>query len=480
MTLNKNKSITKRINRIIIASLLIGIGGSAVIFLSYMINTYDIVSIESLGQQADILYNTIETLMLPGEAQLAVDYFQKTMLVNPDYQIRLYKSNGTMAFSNDSTVTDVNRRLGQSIFNLNTNRIMDSIFPEERYFKIAQTPNPNNIPVAFEYKAADSGNIYIKLYRPLQNIYKCWKCHGTDHSIRGVIEISNNRTAIIKERNVIIAISMASFIVLITLLIIIITQFLNRIIIAPVKEIGLICSGVTQGNFTERANIKNNDEIGILGQTVNKMVEGLHERFELSKYVSSSTLSSLRSERKGEKLPLTLFFSDIRNFTFYSEQNAPEKVVLNLNKILNYQSEIIHNQSGDIDKYVGDEIVALFHSESGCLKACQAALSIQQYLMNNPDDFDSLKIGIGINYGEVILGNIGSDKRADFTVIGDNVNTAARLCNVAKAGQIIISDSFYNKVKSHVLVNGPYKVKVKGKAQQIRVYLLKKIKENQS
>ena len=139
------------------------------------------------------------------------------------------------------------------------------------------------------------------------------------------------------------------------------------------------------------------------------MIQGLYERFELSKFVSSSTIESIKSKEKGAKDSITLFFSDIRSFTAYSEKHSPEEVVEYLNKVLSFQTEIIQNNGGDVYKYVGDEKE---------INACKSALEIQKEMaVNSSALYDGLSVGIGINTGEVILGMIGSESRADFTLL---------------------------------------------------------------
>lgn len=110
------------------------------------------------------------------------------------------------------------------------------------------------------------------------------------------------------------------------------------------------------------------------------MVDGLYERFQLSKFVSTSTITSIKNKEDGVKDSITLFFSDIRSFTSYSEKKTPDEVVENLNKILSFQTKIIHDNGGDVDKYVGDEIVALFTGEDKEINACRSALQIQEEL----------------------------------------------------------------------------------------------------
>ena len=264
---------------------------------------------------------------------------------------------------------------------------------------------------------------------------------------------------------------------MVILLAAILTGFMRRTVIKPVKIVGSVCESVTEGEFSQRVSIKNHDELGRLGTTVNKMVEGLHERFELSKYVSTSTIESLRETKVGHLVSLTMLFSDIRGFTAYSEKRPPEKVVENLNMVLNVQTEIIHKYGGDIDKYVGDEIVAMFTDEDQELCASRAALEIQKLFSEEGGQYDGLSLGLGINTGDVILGMIGSERRADYTFIGDNVNTASRLCGAAAKGEILIADRTYDKVANSLVVDGPYRLKAKGKDEYVKVYKLKDIKD---
>ena len=152
---------------------------------------------------------------------------------------------------------------------------------------------------------------------------------------------------------------------------------------------------------------------------------------------------------------------------------SPEMVIEHLNHILNYQTEAILQCGGDIDKYVGDEVFAVFSGPDQALKACQAALRIQREIFDRTDDrYGGLDVGIGINTGEVILGMIGSERRADHTVIGDDVNFASRLCSAAKAGEIIIAARTFESTTGAFKARGPLRVRVKGKSTSQLVYVL--------
>ncbi|MBN1799593.1 MAG: adenylate/guanylate cyclase domain-containing protein [Spirochaetales bacterium] len=476
MPARKFTPITRKVNVIIVISLLLGIGGIIVFFSLALIREIAASLEKNLKQHTDTVKVSIRSIMVPGYADIATRYFEEVTAANPDVSVKLFRENGKPAFSDDNTIRTVNENQGYERFSPNEPRIDVSDIPEQPYFKDALTVSPEEKLVSFQTQKGDA--IFFTVYEKLQNRPSCMKCHGATHTIRGVICIESNITASINKQTLYLIISYSLFVVLLIGLTVILTQFLRRTVILPVQTIGAVCTNVTAGQFDKRVDIKNNDEIGVLGSTVNQMVQGLYERFKLSKFVSSSTLQSLKTEKAGEKLPLTILFSDIRGFTSYSEKKPPEDVVESLNKMLNFQTEIITENGGDVDKYVGDEIVAIFTTENPELSACRTALLIQKELSEKSGSaYSGLQVGIGINVGEVILGMIGSEKRADYTVIGDNVNTASRLCNAAKAGQIIIAHSIYQRVKASVLTDGPFRVRVKGKDQYLRVYLLKALKK---
>ena len=463
--------IARKVNVIIVLSLVAGIGGVTFFFGRSLSLTIENSTEENLDQQTEILYTSIENFMLTGNAPIAVNFFEDIEERYLNYSINLYRSGGKEAFTDNFTILEVNGRLGRETFEPR---------PEE------EIPDP--IPVlegpAFDeatmapastqfFRSSSEGEIYINTYKPLLNLPKCTGCHGSAHTVRGVIDIRTDVTGSVTRQRQAIYLAVGLFTGLVLLLALGITGFIRNTVIGPVKQIGMVCRKVTEGDFTTKVSIPNRDEIGILGSTVNTMVDGLHERFELSKYVSSSTLESLRSEKKGRKREMTVFFSDIRAFTSHSEAQEPEFIVENLNRILNVQTEIITAHGGDVDKYVGDEVVALFIRDNPELSACLVALKIQrEFILNSKEKYTGLEVGIGINTGEVILGMIGSEQRADFTVVGDSVNTASRLCDLAKGNQILIAESVYRPNKEFLKVEGPTHITVKGRNESVAVYNL--------
>lgn len=465
--------ITRRVNIIVIVALSIGIGGISFFFGSRLFTTIGEAAQVNLDTNGDIIYESIEALMLNGQADIAESYFANLLTTGEGQEVVIYRRNGVRAFQDNETITEVNQHVGMQLFTPRDQIVQSPMTRDDEAFEKATSMPP--LPQQFTEHEGDQ--IYERLYRPLVNIPRCYRCHSTDHTVRGVISIRDNFTPIIRRRNATVITASAFFFGIVLALSIILTQFVRGTIIGPVKLVGSVCESVTGGDFSRRVQVRSDDEIGRLGETVNTMVEGLHERFELSKYVSSTTLSSLMEEKsEGRAAELTLFFSDIRGFTSYSEKNAPDVVVESLNRLLNHQTQIIIECGGDVDKYVGDEIVAIFAAEDGTDCACEAAIRIQESV--SPGDFGGLHVGIGINRGSVILGMIGSDQRADFTVIGDNVNTASRLCDAAGPDEIIASESVRQAISREVELDGPYRVRVKGKEDSQRVYKLKSIGAN--
>lgn len=209
-----------------------------------------------------------------------------------------------------------------------------------------------------------------------------------------------------------------------------------------------------------------------------------HVKDAFKKYVAEDVMEQLLNQPEklkpgGEIKNLTIFFSDIRGFTAMSERYSAEEVVSVLNEYLEAMTKVIFQFKGTIDKFVGDEIMAYFgaplYPEDHQGRAIQAALTMQTALKKlqkrwAEENRPVLKIGIGINSGEVVIGNIGSEDYMDFTLIGDNVNISARLCSKALPGEILISETTYEAVQENVEVAMSRAIAVKGKEDPIKVF----------
>ncbi len=206
-----------------------------------------------------------------------------------------------------------------------------------------------------------------------------------------------------------------------------------------------------------------------------------------SSYVSKRIVDELirdpsKAKLGGDRKEITVLFSDIRGFTAFSEKLQPEEVVSLLNEYLGAMTEIVFEYEGTLDKFVGDAIVALWGAPIGqpdhAERACGCALAMIVRLKQLQAKWAAegkhvIDIGIGINTGDMVVGNIGAPgKKMDYTVIGDNVNLGARLESLTRQynNHIIISEYTYSKVKDIVTVNELGSVTVKGKQQPVVIY----------
>ncbi|MBU0619628.1 adenylate/guanylate cyclase domain-containing protein [Patescibacteria group bacterium] len=207
-----------------------------------------------------------------------------------------------------------------------------------------------------------------------------------------------------------------------------------------------------------------------------------------SHYVSPEIIKEILADPAklklgGQKKELSILFSDIRNFTFISERLEPEKLVLLLNQYLTAMTDLIMESNGVVDKYIGDAIMAFWgapikqhnHAEFACKTALQMISILDKKREEWQKKFDvDLRIGIGINTGEVIIGNMGSDKRFDYTIMGDSVNLASRLEGITKQYGVPIVVSEFTKAQVTDKFTFRYldKVTVKGKTQGVKIYEL--------
>ncbi|WP_170134878.1 adenylate/guanylate cyclase domain-containing protein [Acuticoccus kandeliae] len=218
----------------------------------------------------------------------------------------------------------------------------------------------------------------------------------------------------------------------------------------PVVAMAKTVNAVGDGDFTARVEgtgTHSRDEIGDLARHINEMIVQISERFQLAKFVSGGTLEAIqRSDQGGvrlggERRQAAILFSDIRGYTAFAESRDPSVVVDVLNLFFRNQTDIVLRHGGDVDKFVGDQIMAVFLREEMAADAVACALEIQddmQRVIDEHPDLD-LKVGIGVDVGDVVMGAMGSRTRMDFTVLGDRVNIAARLCSAAPPGETFVS-----------------------------------------
>tara|TARA_R110002074_G_scaffold257269_3_gene429738 strand:- start:10796 stop:11836 length:1041 start_codon:yes stop_codon:yes gene_type:complete len=215
---------------------------------------------------------------------------------------------------------------------------------------------------------------------------------------------------------------------------------------------------------------------------IRKTLQAIKENNILRMYVDENVLNFMSGQEyeskimANESIEGTVMFVDVCGFTKISETTSPDVVVTMLNTYFDAMVKEIMEQNGIIDKFIGDAVMAVFRGEYHLDRAIDAALAIRNQVNSFPnvegkENFKP-KVSIGIKSGEMISGNIGSAtlKRLDYTVIGDTVNTAARLQDAAKENQIIICEGCYEQVKEAFKCENLGSITMKNKAKPLTVY----------
>ena len=261
-----------------------------------------------------------------------------------------------------------------------------------------------------------------------------------------------------------------------------------RTLTNPIYKLVDAAGRISKGDFTHRVTPASGDEIGILTDSFNKMSHGLEEREKLKesfgKFVNKELAEmAMKGTIKlgGERKYCAIFFSDIRSFTSISEKLEPEEVVEFLNQYMTEMVKCVNKTGGIVDKFIGDAIMATWGALNPLPNETEAAINASLMMRESLKIFNKgrgsvkkpiIKIGCGINTGYVISGQIGSDERLEYTVIGDAVNLASRIESLNKpfGSDLLISQDSYDKVKKIFKVEKMPAIKVKGKEEPQIIY----------
>jgi len=269
---------------------------------------------------------------------------------------------------------------------------------------------------------------------------------------------------------------------------ILVGYFFARSLALPLRELVGATRRVENEDYSVAVQPRSGDEVGALAASFNKMVNGLAERERMKdafgRFVNKEVAErAMRGEIKlgGEKKECAVFFSDLRGFTAMSEKLQPEEVVEYLNRYFTLMVDCVDKSHGVVDKFIGDAVMATWGSVishgNDTANAVEGALMMRKALMefnvyNAEHGLPIAKFGCGINTGAVISGQIGSEKKLEFTVIGDAVNLASRIESLNKpfATDILISQDAYDRVADLFDVVKMPAIKVKGKSEPQTIY----------
>jgi adenylate cyclase len=265
---------------------------------------------------------------------------------------------------------------------------------------------------------------------------------------------------------------------------------LSRRVSKPLGQLHGAVEAIGQGKFETRLDTASNDEFGDVAKAVNAMAVGLSERERVksafARYVSHQVMDSILDSKTdiiaGDRRRISVLFCDIRGFTTISEGLPPEKVVQLLNEYFERMVEVVFRNNGTLDKFIGDGMMVIFgapeddpYQEEHALKA---AIEMQEELRALAEKWKhegvSLRVGIGINSGPAIVGNIGSSRRMEYTAIGDTVNLASRLESATKelGVGILISEYTHNALRGSFRFRSMGSVHVKGRVDPVLTYSL--------
>ncbi len=269
----------------------------------------------------------------------------------------------------------------------------------------------------------------------------------------------------------------------------------GRRITQPIDRLVHASHVIGNGDYSFRFHDNRKDELGLLMDAFNEMAEGMLERSQvknaLSRYVSPSVARQILSNLDdvglgGKRVDGSVIFADIKGFTRISESIRPEELVNMLNRYFTLVTSACEINHGMVDKYMGDGVMLVFGApepdEEHAFHAITCALLIHRLIEEENRRRESLNqfpvlFRIGINTGSMLAGNMGSSSRMEYTVVGDTVNLASRLCGIANAGEIVISREMYqrNEVRARVLAGEYQAIRLRGISQPVHTYRVEQL-----
>ena len=267
---------------------------------------------------------------------------------------------------------------------------------------------------------------------------------------------------------------------------------MGRRITQPIDKLVDASRAIGNGEYTFRFKERRKDELGLLMEAFNEMAEGMLERTQvksaLSRYVSPGVARQILSNLdnvalSGKRIEGSVLFADISGFTKISEQTRAEELVSMLNRYFSLITCACAMNNGIVDKYMGDGVMLVFGAPEAdkdhAFHAISCALLIQKLIAheNKQREADGLfpvQFRIGINTGSMLAGNMGSHERMEYTVVGDTVNLASRLCGIANSSDIVISREMYARddVTGKVLAGEFQSIRLRGISQPVNTYLV--------
>jgi class 3 adenylate cyclase/HAMP domain-containing protein len=432
-------------------------------------------------------------------------------------RIEVYRRNGVEAFADLETLQQVKRRVNldpqlvRSISAMNRAPALRNTNPA--FSRTVETVLPQQV-----YETIDGARV-LTLFQPLRNLKECQNCHGTDHEVRGVLQISLGlekldaelRTA--RNRQIIVALLTIATVTATLLLV------MGRLVLQPVAHLTSAALRIGDGDFEARVPVDSSDEIGRLGKVINDMSRRLkmayddlsgknkaldealhnlresmtrielleHIKGELSKFVPEAVKRILEqnpdaTEMEKSEKDVSVLFLDIAGYTRLSEQMDPRRLDRLVQRYFSSFLEIVHACHGDVNETAGDGLMVIFQHDRSttehALNAARSAFAIQRKVEELNEEFSGfthpVSVHIGINSGPALVGatKLSSSVAArwTFTASGAVTNLAARIAAHAAEGEILVTTSTAERIKSYFVLENLGARSLKNVAEPVRVY----------
>ena len=507
-----------KVTLLIVGILIAGFGTLLVLNIKQETEALVVKNQETARLLAASVMETIEIGMLRVRPDIVRRLVQQLQTELKDVQrIGVYRRNGVEAFADLETLEEVNRKVdldpelvksiaamsrepGPPIKNPLFSRAVETVLPQQTYETI-------------------DGTRVLTLFQPLRNLKECQNCHGEDHKVRGVLQISlglENLDAELRaarNRQILVALLTIAAVTLTLLLVI------GRLVLRPVARVAAAALRIGGGDFEARVPVGSKDEIGRLGTMINDMTVRLkqaHDELEGKNKALDETLHNLRDSMKRIELleqlkdelskfvpeavkrmleqnpdatemekcekDVSVLFLDIAGYTRLSEQMDPRQLNRLVQRYFSSFLEIIHAQHGDVNETAGDGLMVIFQDDRSAtehaLNATRSAFAIQHQVEELNEEFagvfQPVFLHIGINSGPALVGatklSSSAGARWTFTASGPVTNIAARIAGQATEGEILVTTSTAERIKAYFVLESLGERSLKNVAGPVQVY----------
>jgi len=254
------------------------------------------------------------------------------------------------------------------------------------------------------------------------------------------------------------------------------SHFLASGIARPLRNLVTVTDRIREGDYSSDVDVPAGGEIGALASAFRSLLGELREKQVMEKFLSKSAAEMIQKTDPGvgtgERRPVTVLFSDLKSHASFKQGSEdPKDVLRRVNHSLSRQAELVERYGGQVDKFVGDRMMAIFKGEDKAWPAIRCAISIQ-HLLDSDGDKEALVPGIGVSSGEAVFGAVGSSNRLDYSLLGRAVHVAGRLADEALPGDVLLSQEAYAKVQDRASAEALPPLKLQGIEEAVPVYSL--------